>query len=251
MKRLFIIFAILFTLLIGSDPTRYTITSPPSSLPNDSLVFFRADRYAMGRKIITSDHQQMMQSLVWRIDSTYYADSTGFFTFLGNRLVYFVGDSTLISYLKADTLLGDPILKSSSTDSMGLVTKQFVEDLVSSISSGSVNTDTMYSEECSENVGALVYYSNGPDEWFDCDNTSEAKCMGLIGFYHGSGKIQTDGVFTTTGLTKGAIYYIGTSGGITSTAPTADNSIERILGRAISSTKLKLDIDPSWMEVLP
>ena len=53
-------------------------------------------------------------------------------------------------------------------------------------------------------------------------------------------KVQTSSLFTTTGLTAGSSYYIGSTGGITATAPTsAGYAIQRI-GAAYSATKLFL-----------
>lgn len=50
-----------------------------------------------------------------------------------------------------------------------------------------------------------------------------------------------EGDFTTSGLTPGVTYYLSeTSGAITATPPAGDGSIRRVIGEAISSTKLYL-----------
>lgn len=53
-------------------------------------------------------------------------------------------------------------------------------------------------------------------------------------------KVQTSSLFTTTGLTAGSSYYIGSTGGITATAPTSAGYAVQRIGAAYSATKLFL-----------
>jgi len=51
-------------------------------------------------------------------------------------------------------------------------------------------------------------------------------------------KVQTQGLFITSGLTPGASYFVGNSGGITLTAPTASGYAVQCIGAAYTSTRL-------------
>lgn len=53
-------------------------------------------------------------------------------------------------------------------------------------------------------------------------------------------KVQTSSLFTTTGLTAGSSYYIGATGGITTTEPTTAGYAVQRIGAAYSTTKLFL-----------
>lgn len=54
---------------------------------------------------------------------------------------------------------------------------------------------------------------------------------------------QTDGIYTTTGLTAGTTYYLGTGGAMTTTVARDSSSIIPVmLGRALSTTKLAVSI---------
>lgn len=62
----------------------------------------------------------------------------------------------------------------------------------------------------------------------------------FVGFYLNGPLIdvKTSGIYTTSGLTPGASYYIGTSGGITATAPNVVGYAVQRIGVALSSTQL-------------
>jgi hypothetical protein len=51
-------------------------------------------------------------------------------------------------------------------------------------------------------------------------------------------KVQTQSLFTTTGLTAGASYFIGNAGGITTTPPTTSGYAVQRIGAAYSTTRL-------------
>lgn len=53
-------------------------------------------------------------------------------------------------------------------------------------------------------------------------------------------KVQTSSLFTTSGLTAGSSYYIGATGGITTTEPTTAGYAVQCIGAASSATKLFL-----------
>jgi hypothetical protein len=53
-------------------------------------------------------------------------------------------------------------------------------------------------------------------------------------------KVQTESLFTTSGLTAGASYFVGNSGGITTTAPTTSGYAVQRIGAAFSTTRLFL-----------
>ena len=51
-------------------------------------------------------------------------------------------------------------------------------------------------------------------------------------------KVQTQSLFTTSGLTAGASYFIGNTGGITTTPPTTSGYAVQRIGAAYSTTRL-------------
>lgn len=59
-----------------------------------------------------------------------------------------------------------------------------------------------------------------------------------------SGTVYLSGQNTSlTGLTVGTNYYLGVSGGVTTTAPTTANAIIQVLGKTISATNLTFEYD--------
>jgi len=53
-------------------------------------------------------------------------------------------------------------------------------------------------------------------------------------------KVQTETLFTTSGLIAGTSYFVGNSGSITTTAPTTSGYAVQRIGAAFSTTKLFL-----------
>jgi hypothetical protein len=95
--------------------------------------------------------------------------------------------------------------------------------------------------------GNIVYLS-GSETWSQADASAESTAKGMIGLRISSSEVLTRGVYTTTGLTAGAIYYLSTTtGGITTTGPTGTD-IRRIIGYALSTTKLFFDPDKSYVQ---
>jgi hypothetical protein len=57
------------------------------------------------------------------------------------------------------------------------------------------------------------------------------------------------GVYTTTGLTAGDLYFVGLTGAITNTQPTGGGDIVRIIGTARSTTELVFNPDETYIEL--
>ena len=84
--------------------------------------------------------------------------------------------------------------------------------------------------------------------WNEADASAEATCDGLIGIYLGSNVVVTQGIYITTGLTAGALYWVSeTEGAYTTTKPTTAGTIVKFLGQAISTTQLLL-FQNVWLE---
>ena len=96
--------------------------------------------------------------------------------------------------------------------------------------------------------GNAVYLS-GSTTWSQADASAESTAKGMIGIRISATGVVTHGIYTTTGLTAGATYYISeTTGAITTTAPTTSGSIVRIVGYALSTTQLFVDPDKTYLE---
>lgn len=82
------------------------------------------------------------------------------------------------------------------------------------------------------------------------DNTtagSEANSFATAGITSGtSGSVQiTSGIVSgLSGLTPGAKLYLGTTGGVTATAPSATGNVLQVVGRALSSSTFEFNPDP-------
>lgn len=62
-----------------------------------------------------------------------------------------------------------------------------------------------------------------------------------------TGEFIVYGTFTTTGLTAGSNYFVGTAGAITTTTPTTEDYVIRPIGTALSTTKLEFQPSTSWI----
>lgn len=118
---------------------------------------------------------------------------------------------------------------------------------------GPVDWNSKYFMLSSQTVGGsdgnLVYLS-GADTWSQADASAEATCSKMLGIRISSTVVLTHGIFTTNGLTAGAIYYASeTAGAITTTAPSTTGTIVRVVGYAKSTTELFVDPDKTWVEV--
>lgn len=107
-----------------------------------------------------------------------------------------------------------------------------------------------------ENVdtGDLLFLS-GNGKYYKVNNLSEStsstelriSISPITADSSGNGLIQ--GIFTTTGLTTGAKYWVGNSGNYTISQPTSDNSIVRFIGTALSTTELEFNPDQTYIEI--
>lgn len=96
------------------------------------------------------------------------------------------------------------------------------------------NNTILEDQTCNENIGTLVVKSGST--WVFADGTTEDKMDKLHGIYLGSNNVLIFGLYTTTGLTEGATYYVGSSGNITDDDTYL--SYVKIIGHAVSETLL-------------
>lgn len=95
-------------------------------------------------------------------------------------------------------------------------------------------------------AGNLCYLKSDGKMW-KVSNAAEATSTGLLALATGaisaeaSGTFRLAGYYTTSGLTTGAIQYVGTAGAITGTIPATSGNVVRIVGYAISTTVLYLN----------
>ena len=87
--------------------------------------------------------------------------------------------------------------------------------------------------------GSLVYMNGATPTLADAD---AAATMPAIGISLGSNQIQTGGIYTTTGLAAGSIYYTSTTGTLTTTKPSGVGDQVQRIGVALSTTRLLLHI---------
>jgi hypothetical protein len=97
-------------------------------------------------------------------------------------------------------------------------------------------------------LGDLLYLNTTDQEWYKVDADTAATVVGVqLGIAKGSGSdgvaitggVQLSGVFTSSGLTTGSLYYASnTAGGYTTTAGT----IKQVIGVALSTTRLLLTL---------
>lgn len=88
--------------------------------------------------------------------------------------------------------------------------------------------------------------------WNEADATAEGTADGLLGICTyvntGVGTIIIQGIYTTTGLSAGTLYWLSeTEGQWTSTKPTTVGTIVKFVGQAISTTQLLL-WNNLWLE---
>ena len=145
----------------------------------------------------------------------------------------------------------------TSTTGSGFLETDF-DELKAALQSG---TTTIYPESIqntqfrltSQTVagsdGDLVHLTSATT-WSQADADAEATCNGMLGIRVSASTVLTYGIYTTTGLTAGAIYYASTTaGGITTTAPSGSGDIVRIIGYALSTTELFVDPDKTYVEI--
>lgn len=96
-------------------------------------------------------------------------------------------------------------------------------------------------------AGALVDLSGTQARNADASTQRSAMGFVLTAVASGaSGKVYMSGLISgLTGLTFGARYFLGAAGGVALNAPTAAGSIIQPIGRAVSTTSIEFNPDPS------
>ena len=143
-------------------------------------------------------------------------------------------------YPRARPLTGDEdlvvsqggVLRKASTDQI----KTFV-----GTGGGGDGTTTFNGTASALAVGTAV--GIGPSgALIECKASDGASMPSFIGFLldPATNKVQTETIYTTSGLSAGSSYFIAASGGVTTTPPsTAGYAVQRV-GAAFSATKLFL-----------
>lgn len=128
--------------------------------------------------------------------------------------------------------------------------------------SGETELNTLFfSQEIEEIIagenliyGDLVYLS-GDSKYYKADNSDETTSRTELRISlsaitaNNSGNALISGNYTTTGLTAGSQYWIGTLGTFTATQPTSNNTIVRYIGTALNSTTLEFNPDEIYLEI--
>ena len=137
--------------------------------------------------------------------------------------------------------------EANDTLSLGVTTRRFSDLFTYDIGLGGVIK--VDGQTVAGSDGDLVYLS-AADTWSIADASVESTCSEQLGIRLSATEVATYGVYTTTGLTAGSIYYASeTAGALTTTAPSTSLSIVRIVGYALSTTELFLVADPTYLEV--
>ena len=76
----------------------------------------------------------------------------------------------------------------------------------------------------------------------ECKASDGASMPSFIGFLLNptTNKVQTETIYTTSGLSAGSSYFVGNSGGITTVPPTSAGYAVQRIGAAYSTTRLFL-----------
>lgn len=128
-------------------------------------------------------------------------------------------------------------------------------DNIAAVPPSSANDDVIGTVGQGVTAGQVVYLSSGDASktaglWYLADNTNQyssvTKWVGIApnAIASGnSGTIRKGGYVTgLSGLTPGAVYYVGLAGGLTSTAPSNGNT--RPVGQADTASSLVMNADP-------
>jgi len=145
-----------------------------------------------------------------------------------------------------DVLDEDDLTSNSAT---GLATQQsikaYVDQYRRSFTAGEV---------C--NVGDVCYFKSDGKMW-QTDADAEASSGGLLSICtediaaDASGDFLLRGYYVTSGLTTASTYFLSTTKGAwTTTQPSGNTDIVRVIGYALSTTELYFDPDKSYVQVL-
>lgn len=285
MKKLSVILIsiLMVAAAFADEPAYYTRENKPTSIEADSIIFHNYNPVEWDHLIQPSTHQIGFYSVFHLSDTIEIVDTTGRSVGLANldgeMLVKFNGDSVTMDYntymnlVSIDSLLTTPKLTTKiQTDSMEVTSKGYVDSCIAAAVSGlavaSASTaDTLTGQYNSETAGTLVYMSYNAslsprEDWNaigKTDTTNAGRLLGIsitqsttegtpVTSRNNDGEVLIRGVYTTSGLdTDDPIYYVGTSGNITNTRPSASDEVVRIIGYAISPTQLWFDPSKEWM----
>ena len=95
-------------------------------------------------------------------------------------------------------------------------------------------------------AGKCAYMNGSSPAHADADSESTMPAFGIV---YDANHICIGGVYTTSGLTAGDVYYVGTDGNPTNIAPSGTGDQVQRIGLAISTTKLLVNPSLDVMEV--
>ena len=134
------------------------------------------------------------------------------------------------------------------------VAKSFFNDNASPVLAGNLDLSTYGVVIGSQTVstdaatGDIVRFDGS--SWTAADASASTSADGFIGLKTASDTVLVKGSYTTSGLVAGNTYYLSTvAGETTDTAPSSSGEIVRILGYALSTTRIYFDPDKSYIEV--
>jgi hypothetical protein len=142
-------------------------------------------------------------------------------------------------YARARPLTGDEDMVVSQGGVLRKASTNQIKTFVGTSGGGGDGTTTFGGTASVLPVGTAV--GIGPSgALIECKASDGAFMPQLVGFLLDptTNKVQTSSLFTTTGLTAGASYFVGNSGGVTATAPTSAGYAVQRIGAAFSATKL-------------
>lgn len=154
-----------------------------------------------------------------------------------------------------DTEVANNTAVTANTAKVGVTTQisNVVEDTTPQLG-GDVDWNSNGHKLVSQTVGGSngnAVQLTGSNTWGQADASVESTADGMLGIRISATEVLTHGVYTTTGLTAGATYYLSeTAGAITTTAPTTSTSIVRVIGYALSTTELFVFPDDTFIEVV-
>lgn len=143
-------------------------------------------------------------------------------------------------YARAQALTGDEDL----VVSQGGVLRKASTGAIAALASGGGGGDgttTFGGTASTLAVGTVV--GIGPSgALIECKASDGASMPSFIGFLlnPATNKVQTETIYTTSGLSAGSSYFVGNSGGITTTAPVSAGYAVQRIGAAYSTTRLFL-----------